>query len=1192
MLLKKVELTGFKSFATKTTVKFLPGITIIVGPNGCGKSNIFDAVRWVLGEQSAKSLRGNRMNDVIFAGSASFKALSYSQVSLIVNNQDRKIPLDFSEISVIRRLFRSGESEYLLNRVPCRLKDIVELFMDTGIGTEAYSVIEQGRVERVINAKPRERRYIFDEAAGISKYKARKEEALRKLVRTEEDLLRIGDIIEEVRHRANSLKRQASKAARYKRLISEQHDLEKCLLILRHQFLAERSAGIEDEYARISDRHAELSAQIASLNAKNEEERTHSEELSGDLSEAQSLLFTRNSEIEKSEHHISLLKERISNADEASAKIKKELEQESANAIEIEATLKNLDAEYKTSEDALALIEKEYEEKKSRFDSLKKSHDEKLKALESERTEASECLSEKSRLSNEARYCEAMRDRLESELEEQESLIEAERGAVSELKTRLEKQEGKLAASDLEINKLKEKYRSETESLQSAEVKLGALRAENEKVVIQLRQAESRLGALLELKQNFEGFEKGVKAVMKAAKNGDVKGISGITAACITLPEKYEQAIESALGPALQSIITTQLDEAERAISYLKHKQAGQADFLPRDIAHLEDTNGHLKAILSQEGVLGLARKFVRADGEHKPLVDALLGDTVVVDTLSTALHLLRNGNRARYVSLNGERVELNGIVSGGSMRKSGIFSRRREEHTLEQKIASLKKVCKQLEDKIANALKEMESCRTKIKTLAEELHKKELGRASLAKDVESTRREYDAKVAALQTSEQKISSQKNELAKLQDTICTNTEGIRNLTHKIGELDASIEKRLAALNADNAAVAELDETVSRLIVEQTRQRERNNALRERLEIAHRSLEVSHNTICKKEEELKSLAAKKSELAESEKLTRKTLQELVREKQEIEKQITYRTQERETLLIELKKLAQELMALQRDYNEVQNTMHELDLKRTQISAQSDSISQQAQEKFNKDIGEIQKEVGKVSDDRDELIRQLADIKEKTDRIGPINAAAIGEYQEAYERYEFLTAQQKDLTEAKASLQKTIGHIDETTTRLFSEAFEKIRRNFIETFRTLFNGGRADLIIVRDEENKEREPGIEIVAQPPGKKLQNISLLSGGEKSLTAIALLFGIFMYKPSPFCLLDEIDAQLDDVNVERFKELIRRFTGTTQFIIATHNKNTMTLADSIYGVTMEEPGVSKLVSVKLENIQESRLVG
>lgn len=1191
MLLKRLELTGFKSFATKTAIEFLPGITIIVGPNGCGKSNIFDAVRWVLGEQSAKSLRGTRMNDVIFAGSSSYKGLSYSQVSLIIDNQDRKIPVDFSEISVTRRLFASGESEYLMNKIPCRLKDIVELFMDTGIGTDAYSFMEQGRVDLIIRAKPRERRYLFEEAAGISKYKARKEEALRKLIRTEEDLLRIRDIIEEVARNAESLKRQAAKAERYKRLLNEHRDVEKRLLILRYKYIRDNFSLIEEDYERVSCRHTELSARIATLNAKNEEGRTESDNLSHQLSETQTLSFNTNSEIEKTRHHISLLKERIINIDETTSKLADGLKDEREHIEEIDESLRKTESELQESQVSLNNIEKDYNEKKTLFDDLKQSHQDHLNRLEADRKEQSECLAEKTRLLNEIRYSEAMGERITAQISEDEASLDAEQLLFDELSERLKEKNLRFSECEQEIEKLCKIQNIQTESLQKAEEDLESTRSQNETTSKNLHETQSRLSVIQEMMQNYEGFQQGVKAVMKAAKNGEVEGISGMTAATLTLSKEYEQAIESALGMNLQTIITTACDQAEKAIIYLRNKNAGQAMFIPRDLAFYENSNGQMKPILEEQGVIGLARNLIQTNSENEPLLFALLGDTVVVDDLSIAMRLTRNGKRARYVTLQGECVETNGVVSGGTIRKTTILSRERVARELSSKISTLKTECQKILNRIMKTRGDIESHKDKHNSLVREIHEKELIRATLLKELENTHQEYKEKESSLEMIKQRLSSRKEELEKFSVTIEKDTLTVEALNEQIEDLETIIGNLIAAINADKSKVTQYDELVNSLLLEQTKQKERCHAFQDRLNILRENQEGALCSIRAKEEEQANLTARKSEVMEAVKDSENKLNALLGKKEEINREVTLRTQEHETLILNLKKLGQELVALQREFNEVQNERHEIDLKRAQFAAQKENISQQSEEKFHKTIDEIIEEMAEVDGDKDELLDQLNEIQRKIDRIGPINATAIDQYQEALQRYEFLNTQQKDLNEAKESLQKTIAHIDQTTTRLFNEAFEKIRGFFIDTFRTLFNGGRADLILVEDEENKDMESGIEIVAQPPGKKLQNISLLSGGEKALTAIALLFSIFMYKPSPFCLMDEIDAPLDDVNIGRFKNLIQHFAPNTQFIVVTHNKQTMSLGDMIYGVTMEEPGVSKLVSVKFENLEETRLV-
>ncbi|HOE62487.1 MAG TPA: chromosome segregation protein SMC [Candidatus Sumerlaeota bacterium] len=1190
MFLKRVELTGFKSFAAKTAVEFLPGVSIIVGPNGCGKSNIFDAVRWVLGEQSAKSLRGTKMDDVIFAGSASFKALSYAQVTLVISNENKKIPLDFAEISVTRRLFKTGESEYLLNKVNCRLKDIVDLFRDTGVGMDAYSFMEQGRVDQIIKSKPQDRRFIFEEAAGISKYKARKEEALRKLIRTEEDLLRVSDLIEEVRKNAESLKRQASKAERYKRLTAEYNEIEKRLLILRTQHLKEMSALVESQYGDVQARHAELSAKIAKLNSQNEESRSQSDTLTQELSESQSLAFELNTEIEKNRHQISLFKERIENADQTSAKLDIELADDRKRAAAFEQSIENIQNDFHNSEKILKETETAYQEKKARFESLKQTRQQRLLELEERRAEQSRHTTDKSRLQNEMRYVEAMLSQLQTQIMENKEVVASEKNQLDELLASLGERRQSLQTCEGEISAIRETINAALSELKLKDSDYNNGCAEHQGLVARLRDAESRLRALEELKQNYEGFERGVKTIMKAAEKGEMDGFGMTIASCITIPERYEQAMEIALGAGLQAIVSSDIEKAQCALDYLKEKKAGQAGFLPKDFAYFENTNGHMKPILDSEGVIDLARNLVEADEEQKPLFDALLGDTLIVDNLCTARRLISEGKRARFITLEGDCVEKNGLIIGGSEKRSGILSRERESRDLVKQIAQMKKQSQDLSQRLDLAKSEIESIRFRIDNLNAKLHARELDKAALLKDVDAAEKKYQDKLNALRTIEDKIAQNNSELGRYQQTIEQNIKQISALEQKIQSTQKIMDDLISSIDADKNEQEQLDETVSGLLMEQTRQRERYTALQQRLSAAKADLQSCRAAISKKSDEIKTIVERKAETIVSLKNTKETIQSLVCEKEELEREISLRVQERDTLILQLKKLGQEVSVLQRDFNEVQNTLHELDLKRTQHSTQLENLSQQAEEKFQKNLDAIVQEAGEVNGDRDQLINQMGEIKDKIDHIGPINAAAIDQYQDAIERYEFLASQQKDLTDAKDSLKKTIAHIDQTTTQLFNEAFEKIREYFVETFRTLFNGGRADLIVVHDPEHPNQEPGIDIIAQPPGKKLQNISLLSGGEKSLASVALLFAIFKFKPSPFCLLDEIDASLDDANVERFKELLLEFAHKTQFIVVTHNKQTMALADTVYGVTMEEKGVSKLVSVKFENIEQTQL--
>ncbi|HPB31502.1 MAG TPA: chromosome segregation protein SMC, partial [Candidatus Sumerlaeota bacterium] len=910
MFLKRVELIGFKSFAAKTAVDFLPGVTVIVGPNGCGKSNIFDAIRWVLGEQSAKSLRGTRMGDVIFAGSSSYKALSYAQVTLVISNDDRRVPVDFTEITVTRRLFNNGESEYLLNRVPCRLRDIMELFMDTGVGMDAYSFMGQGRVDQIISAKPIERRGIFEEAAGISKYKSRKDEALRKLIRTEEDLVRLADIIEEVRKNAASLKRQAAKAERYRELMSRQRDIEKNLLVLRGKNLIESSSGLEKELAGVETRHVELSARLARLNSKNEEERTQSDSISRDLAQDQDLAFAIKSDINRHQGNIKLLQERSANADETTANLKRDLEQDKGRASQLDQSIKEMEHESRDALATLRQVEKQYTDKKAAFETLKNTRLSRLHLLEEKRVVRADSLSKKSRLVNETRYAESMHERVLAQIREQETTLSDNRKSLAEITGLLEERRSSLKSCDSDISLRQEQKQKDLESFREFESRLNQARTDQEALVRRLREAESRLQVMRELKENFEGFQSGVKTVLKASGGGQIPGLGQPVATRINPPEKYEQAIEAALGAALQAILADSADHVEPALALLRDKKAGQASFLALDLCRFEDTNGRLKTLLASKGVLGLARNLVDVDEDHRSVVNALLGDTVIVDALPTAIRLFREGRRERFVTLQGECLDSRGMISGGSAQKTGILSRERDVRKLQELTVTLQKEYTRTEENLGELRRKREERRNALAALDQAIHALQVDRASLAKEVESVQKRRQELADILTAHEKRISQQRSELEKFQETIRKNGEVTARLDEVINALEKEIDTLLAEIDSQKDQETTLDGDVSSLLVEQTTRRERVQALQQRLDAAKGQAQAVQAAIASRLGEIESIAGRKKETAAAIHDTERELQGLIRKRDEIEKRISLRTQEKETLAVEIKKLGGE------------------------------------------------------------------------------------------------------------------------------------------------------------------------------------------------------------------------------------------------------------------------------------------
>lgn len=1197
LFFKSLELHGFKTFANKTTINLFPGITIVVGPNGCGKSNVFDAIRWALGEQSAKSMRGTRMGDVIFNGSSSLKATGMARVDLIMNNRDRILPVDFDEVSITRRLFRTGESEYLLNKSNCRLKDIHNLLLDTGLGTDSYSIMEQGKVDQIINSKPIERRAIFDEAAGISKYKVKKDEALHKLTRTDDDLLRLSDIIAEVKRQAGSLKRQASKAERYKRLSAELRALEMELLVQRYFSFKESTATTATLYEDLSEKVRSLREELTHVDEAQLENRSVAEDLQKSLDETQALHFSVNSDVQQTQGRVALLEQRISTHQERRDALNQqihEFEQQSQNLAGVTVAIEN---DIETHSASLEQLRTGYRERRERYEALKHDSDGTSSDISRLRQESSSLIRKRMERDNESRVARAMEAKLASELEHSDSELALLNQQIEALSSGRDEAQSSAEENAQILAALKSDLQSLRAQLQTTEREFSQSNLDLENAKRAVQDCRSRHDALADLQESFEGYYRGVREVMIASKKGVLKGLRGVVSTLIEAKPEHELAIEVALGGQAQDIIVDRAEHGQAAIRWLKEARVGRATFIPLDLIEGRDTSEHLKKVAGMPGVIGFATDLVKYTPDLRTAVQYLLGNVIVVEKLDVAVELERKGFRTKFVTLDGDMVSSHGAMSGGSIKATGLLHRTREVRELAQRLQQLSVTRDALEKKVTASRTELASLRERHEKVASSANAQEIEAARSAKDLEVVSQKLADKSAGLQNLSNRRGTFEREIAQHRKT----QDDAEVLLAELTTLIEQTEQKLAQLETDSAAkqqeVASFARDMNDLMIAISTGEERLTNMREKLSSAQNDRVRLAGMQTDKQREIESMKQQQEESAAEIVLLNQRLEELRQRQREIAQQITHETQRKETITLDLRKLGERGQVVQRDLNEAQNELHEVELKRAEYNVQLESIGIQAQEKFNHALEEVIELVTTAASapdapglrGQDEIARFIAEIRTSIDNLGPVHVGAIDEYNELNARYEFLTTQEADLVSAKTELTETIKKIDETSKELFTKAFSEIRGNFEQVYRRLFGGGRADLILT--EENGVLESGIDIVAQPPGKKPQHISLLSGGEKALTAIALLFAVFMRKPSPFCILDEIDAPLDDKNIERFKEMVREFSNTTQFIIITHNKQTMALADTIYGVTMEEQGVSRMVSLKLDEIDESNIV-
>ena len=1183
MYFKNITLQGFKSFADKTVLDFKGGVTAIVGPNGSGKSNISDAIRWVMGEMSAKSLRGSKMEDVIFCGSEKRKPLGFAEVTITMDNSDKSLKLDFDEVSVTRRVYRSGESEYYINKAACRLKDIHELFMDTGLGRDGYSIIGQGKIDAILSAKSEERRHVFDEAAGISKFRYRKLEAEKKLQTANDNLLRVSDIITELESQIEPLKEQAAKAKEYLELREQLKkseinlwltDMDKNKDLLES---AKKAHNIVLENISLVEKNLKSTEEnIAKLKEQSRQNDSAIDALRGEI-------FRKREEITKSESEAEIIKSNV--------------EHSSNDILRITGEIDLL----KTQVSDLTKI---YNDKL-----LKKDE---LTALSSEaNTKVADC---RKRLSEISANISAARDgifsadlsseqaneklfKLNAELAANKQLISSETERISSLTEELSSakkkyEEIKKADETLKsesdhlssrLNSMQKSYDAAKDATEKASAALELSKEEFSKAETRLTTLENRKKILTELENNFDGFAGSIKAVMKSHESGELSSsnIFGPVSSLINTDSKYVHAIESALGAANNHIVTSTEEDAKSAIAYLKKSSAGRATFLPMSAINPKPFED--KDVSSTKGYIGMASKLVKYDKKFSGIIEYLLGRVVVAENIDAAVNMAKkHGYSFKIVTLQGDTVNAGGSIAGGSVSKSGSLSRRDEIENISSKIISLTKEIesnrKLLNDHISEAEKNKNAQEEANRNLWDV--RREMAEHSVAvRHSKAALSEAVAHLSAIESEIEKIKKIKSDAEKFELSAAETTEKLNEQISEtlsqrndaqiaIASLQSeftSLTERLNTLTSDSVS-AEKDLEMCLTSLENT-QTEINSA-KALIEEKNQSIEnFSKNSslLLKKSEDLKVRA---NELRELVKKDEQTLEDLTGKKADsnnmIDEQEALLKSHNETafkLQGEESRLMSRVVKLESESENIISRLwegYELTYS-TALPYRDDSIP----------YGVLQKDV--------------ATLKNKMRSMGNINVGAIEDYKTTKERFDFLTAQREDILKAKGQLEQLIDEMVKVMTEMFKQNFEKLTKVFSETFRELFGGGKASLSLSTPDDLLES--GVEIQVQPPGKNLQNITLLSGGEKAFTAIALIFSILKISPTHFCIFDEIEAALDDVNVFRFADFLHKLSNKTQFIVITHRKGTMESADTLYGVTMQEKGITRLLSLELDKI-------
>lgn len=1183
MHFKSLELVGFKSFADKTRFDFEPGVTAIVGPNGCGKSNVVDAIRWVMGEQNARMLRGMRMEDVIFNGTDDRKGVGFAEVSLTLTDVSSQLRVDYNEITVTRRAFRSGEGQYLINKTPCRLKDIDDLFMGTGIGLSAYSIIEQGKMDMVLSSKPEDRRFIFEEAAGITKYKEKKREALRRLQSTEENLVRLSDIIKEVKRQLASVERQAARARRAREVADELKGIEMRFSARR---LAEidaviRESGLERDAAR--QQEAGIRKSIGDLEA--EQHRLHEElhALDLQLGSVQARRVGVSGGIESSQGRIKTDERLIGGLEESEAGCAREIEQLGASLRALREEEEGLRTALGNAVGALEKATADLGAAERTFGEIQRQLGEGEATIGQMRAELIDCANLLSQKRNElagakqeSRSASLRMTRLQVEQRELTEKIELATRDLREKSSRradLEKgRDGAARASDEAQERLREARRLEE--------RLREERMAREKA---LSSCESHYEILERYRDSCDGYISGVRAIMaEASREGTgIEGILGTVAEKIRARPDYGRALEVSLGHALQTILARSLESALGAMTFLEGGM--EASLLP-----LEGLAGQPDAPPPQgQGLLGRMIDFTVVDPDFEPAARYLLGNTYCVASLGDALEIRKGcAPGMRIATLAGELVVAGGGVAvTGEERGASIAARQHEIHELRGKRSSLHRDRDEAVGKLEACAAQCAQMETACADAREALKRCDIELAEA--------RAEDARAAALcEGFQAELAVARSEIAEIEASARESSVREQQLTLELagGERrQKEIEDALVAQDREHAArTKERDarqSAVTDLKVVLAAAREKEQSQRVHLERLTRELRSAEETLRSREEERVRAAARRAELtAEIEELTR-GIESLIAERATTDTD----AQEQEKRKADLHARQERTDALLKErvagLDQVKDRISQREVALAQRGAERNGLVDRMREQYGEDLTRVQ--LAEEGEDWAAMELRIQELKEKLSRLGPVNMGALEEHDELAARMSFLTAQEQDLLNAKDSLVKAISKINTETTRLFSETFQAIREQFKQLFKELFGGGSADVVL--EEGANVLEAGIEIVARPPGKKLQNISLLSGGEKALTAVALLFAIFSVRPSPFCVLDEVDAPLDESNINRFLALLEKFLKLSQFIVVTHNKRSISMSDVMYGITMEQSGVSKVVSVKFTKKHEKK---
>lgn len=1197
MRLKSLELVGFKSFVDRTIVHFEAGITGIVGPNGCGKSNIVDAIRWVMGEQSAKHLRGGAMEDVIFSGSTARDPMGMAQVFLTFDNSDGRAPIEYaqySEIQIGRRLYRSGESEYYINKTPCRLRDIIDLFLGTGVGTKAYSIVEQGMVGQIISSKPEERRLFIEEVAGISKFKARKEAALRKIESTKTNLSRLNDILAELTRQLNSLNRQAKKAERYQRLSEELRGIELQVAATRYHFEQEKLAQFENQNNSLSQLEVSSASELSTYENSIEAERVALAELEQEFDGVQQKLYEMQSRVKLAEASIEHKTTEIESTSQQNTIAAQEMEEMTQRLQGLAGQLEQIrtakagaDEKVASSAEALNAFEQELSKLKQQKQNAEQEHNKKREQIYSV---ASELAKLNTRLEN----ADRREIDIQGRIAKNQTQIDAIDGRKNKMTEDTSVRQNELTAASQLKFKLSEDSDSLAQTLSEQRQAWNNAETQVRELHDRLQEKRSRYNSLQEVHQNLEGYHEGVRSILKQSQDSEatLHGIMGTVAEIIDTEPEYESAVSAVLGEKLQYVVVQSQSSGVEAVEYLKTVSTGRGTFVPLS---LREQEMGARSQVAGEGVIGPLVNYVRFSDDHRRLGQYLLGDVVLVDSLTRALGLWQgDAGKNTFVTMSGEVLDASGAVSGGKTTDNAavILAQKRKIADLEREISEIQSELTSAKGAAMRHQEHVKSMEAQLEKTKRDAHNEELRLVTLKRDVEQLageaarfeqeRDRLAVEIAALAGEQQELEQEREVLrAHIAEQGAQKAlweidlNSAQNSFDQVNQELSNQEQRYIQLKVELAQARERQATVDREI-EQTQATERE--LNTGIERRRSKISEGNNQVLQLKADVTRLGAE--------------LTEAVSAAAELEEKRNTLKAGYESKQQALRDVELSLRDVRKQHGDAMQAAHEIQLRITQQRSKLEHLIDSVRERYRLTLNEVYQEHARLDAEfnLEEQSALVEDLKQKIDGIGPVNIDAVREYEELSQRFNFLNQQHQDLTNSLDALVKAIQKINRTSKERFGNAYEAVNAQFQELFPRLFRGGKAKLVLT-DPENL-LESGVEIVASPPGKKLQSVTLLSGGEKALTAIALIFSIFLIKPSPFCLLDEVDAPLDDANIDRFNEMIRSMMKYSQFILITHNKRTMEMADTLYGVTMEEPGASKMVSVRLnmEKVEEAEV--